>query len=196
MFSENIKHSPVNQDFVWVAEYANGSHYSEFDFLTKKENNFYNIKRDELIRFGLIGCGFKLYYESIGGVFKLNGQMIEVIYEVDGKEYNLTGSQNFYNDIIAYKDAESVLTLNSTEAKNHITQYNFGYKINLDFDQVNFSFRALCKIPYNNQMHLNFRLVADEDLNGFLIIKKNGFVVDKFEAPLQKNIGGELNLNL
>lgn len=196
MFSENIRYSPVNQDFVWVAEYINGSHYSEFDFSTKQENNFYNIKRNELIRFGLIGRGFKLYYEAIGGIFKLNGQMIEVAYEVDGKEYNLTGHQKFYNDIIAYKDAESVLTLNSTGTKDHITQYNFGYKVGLKFNEVNFSFKPLFKIPFNKPMYLNFRLVADEDLNGFLLIKRNGFVVDRFRAPLQKNVSGELNWSL
>ncbi|AEO93621.1 gp362 [Bacillus phage G] len=197
MFSGDIRFSPVNQDFIWMAEYVNGSYYSEFDFSTKKENQFYNIKRNELIRFGLVGCGLKLYYEAIGGVFKLNGQMIELIYEVDGKEYYLTGNQKYYNDIISYKDAHSFLSFDREgEVKSNINQYNFGYKVNLNYDDLEFNFKALCKIPFNKPVYLNFRLVANKDLEGFFVIKRNGHVVDKFQAPLQKNVSGELNWQL
>lgn len=194
MFSKNRKYSPVSQDFIWLAEYFDGSYYSEFDFSTKQENNFYNIQKDKLIRFGLIGCGMELYYEAIGGVFKLNGQMIEVIYEVDGKEYYLTGQQKYYNDIISYKDAESLLTLDpNKDVQTNITQFNFGYKVELEIDDIQFNLKSICKIPFNEPVHFNFRLVSNKDLNGFLIIKRNGFVTDKFHAPLQEGISGELN---
>ena len=48
--------SPVeNRDFIWVAEYADGTLFPEFDFQTKEFNNFYNIKKNELLGFGLVG---------------------------------------------------------------------------------------------------------------------------------------------
>lgn len=194
MFSKNRKYSPVKQDFIWLAEYADGNHYSEFDFHTKQENNFYNINRSSLIRFGLIGHGMELYYEVLGGIFKLNGQMVEIIYKVDDKEYYLTGQQKMYNDIISYKDAESIFTLNPNEAaRTNITQFNFGYKVDIEIEGIKFNFKPICKIPSNEPIYINFRLVSSESLDGILIIKKNGFITKEFKAPLEKNIGGELN---
>lgn len=194
MFSNVKAISPVEQDFVWYAEYSNGSHYSEFDLITKKENNFYQINQQSTIRFGLIGHNMKLYYETYGGIFKLAGQMLEFIYKVGDKEYYLTGQNQMYNDIITYKDAESSLSLReNVPSTGTITQFNFGYKTNLNIDGVNFHFKPICKIPRNKPIYMNFWLVADQDLDGTFIIKKNGFVVDQFEAPLTKGTGGELN---
>ncbi len=185
--------SPVSQDFIWVAEYADGSNIAEFDLLTRKENSFYSIQRDKLIRFGLIGHGMGLYYEVPGGIFKLNGRMIELIYKTKVREYYLTGHAKMYNDIITYKDAEAVLKLDGTTQSN-ITQFNFGYKQELEFeDGLKFNLRVLCKIPYNQPIYMNIRLVANKEVCGFLHIKRNGLVCDVFEAPLRKGVGGELN---
>lgn len=193
MVSNNF--SPVNQDFIWLAEYVDGKHLSEFDLETKEENNFYNIERDKLLRFGLIGHGIKLYYEVYGGIFKVAGQMIEVIYKVGEKEYYLTGQQSMYNDIISYKNAEATINLLSGggEMNSQITQFNFGYKTNLNVDGVNFNFKAICMIPYRQEAFMNFWLVSDQEVDGHLVIKRNGKVVQEIKAPLHNNVGGEVN---
>lgn len=54
-FSEKITRSPVAQSFIWVAEYADGSHLAEYNFDNRKANSFYHIDKTKLIRFGLIG---------------------------------------------------------------------------------------------------------------------------------------------
>lgn len=186
--------SPVQQDFIWIAEYVDGTNYCEFDLKTKQENNFYQIKKNETLRFGIIGHSMKMIFEVFGGVFKINGQMIEILYKTEEKEYHLTGQQKMYNDLITYKDAESSINLlgggiNSTS----ITQFNFGYKINLNIDNVNFNFKPIFKLPYGTPAYFNFWLVSDTNLNGIVQIKKNGKIVEQIKAPLKAGIGGEIN---
>ena len=52
----------INRDFIWVSEYLNGSLIYEYDKEKGIENNFYSIDKNQLLRFGLIGHGMRLYY--------------------------------------------------------------------------------------------------------------------------------------
>ncbi|MCM3274317.1 hypothetical protein [Paenibacillus elgii] len=191
--------SPVKtQDFIWIAAYMDGTFLSEFSYDSQNENSFYAIKKDQLIRFGLVGYGMNLYYEVLGGTFKLAGQMVEVIYKTNEKEYYLTGQQKMYNDIIQYKDAEATINalVSSGTSNSVITQYNFGYKQNLQIDDVNFNFKAICHIPYGKPIYLSLKISADKDLNGRLCVRKNGLITEEFDAPLQANVAGILNWEL
>lgn len=187
--------SPVSQDFIWLGEYYDGTHLAEFNFTDKKENSFYSIERQKLIRFGLIGHGMKLFFEP-DGVFNLNGTAIEVAYRLDDMEYSLTGHSGKYNDIITYKDAESALNAAGGVVRNQINQYSFGYKTNLEIDGIKFTFKALCKIPFGQPLYMNFWLVANKKLNGVLVVKRNNRIVAEIDAPLKKGAGGEINYTL
>lgn len=194
----NIRpYSPVEQDFIWIGEYVDGTFITEFNMQTKKENSFYKIKRDKLIRFGLIGHGMRLFYEVPGGEFKLDGYQFEFLFKTkDGKEYNLSNHPKMYSDIISYKDAESLLHLHAQEGQptGGIYQYNFGYKERLEFkDETEIHFKAITHIPFNHPVYISFKLVSNTDLDGEFIIKKNGNFYDKFDAKISKEIGGELN---
>lgn len=183
--------SPVTQDFVWFGEYADGQIISEFDFKTKQENSFYSIQREKLIRFGLVGCGMRLYYEVPGGVFVINGHTFHFNY-MDGSKYiPLSGGQKMYKDIITFKDAEASISTKGTSSS--ILQYNFGYKETIVFLGTTFNFRAICKIPFGEPAFFEFRLVANKDLNGSFVITKNNKEVLDISAPLTKEVGGELN---
>ncbi|MGG1263864.1 hypothetical protein [Brevibacillus laterosporus] len=201
MFSECNGYSPVTQDFIWLGEYVDGTYLAEFDLITKEENSFYSIQKNKLIRFGLIGHGLKLFFEA-DGIFKLTGRMIEVIYSTPEKDYPLTGNiRTDYNDIITFKDAVSSGLANFSPQSlveggalsNTIRKYSFGYKTILDIDGVKFNFKALCKIPFDSPVYMNFRLVADRELDGKIQIKVGGVVVNEFHSPLKPNKGGELN---
>jgi hypothetical protein len=196
VFNEHNGVSPVSQDFIWLGEYYDGTHLSEFDLKTKAENSFYSIKRDKLIRFGLIGHGYKLFFEN-DGVFNLNGAGVEVVYKVGDKEYPLTGLSGAHRDVISYKDAESTVNLAGGGMSNTtINQYNFGYKAVLEMDGITFQFKALCKVPFGEPMYMNFWLVADQKLDGVLQIKKNNRIAEELNAPLRKGVGGEVNFRL
>ncbi|WP_240636852.1 hypothetical protein [Paenibacillus silvae] len=199
IFNEHNGVSPVGQDFVWVGEYDDGTYLSEFNFDTKEENSFYDIQRDRLVRFGVMGHGSKFFFES-DGVFNLDGIGIEVIYKDGDKEYNLTGHSGKFNDVITYKDAESTVNFASgrdgTITDTTITQYNFGYKAVIEIDGITFQFKATCKIPFGEPLHINFWLVADQKMDGVLLIKKNNRIATELKAPLRKGVGGEVNFGL
>lgn len=189
----------INRDFIWVSEYLNGSLIYEYDKEKGIENNFYSIDKNQLLRFGLIGHGMRLYYETFNGSFFLNDKKVDVIYkDENGTEYNLTNNNSFYNDIIQYKDCSSVM--NTRKLNNNIFQhseriesYNFGYKHKLSINGVNFSYRLIVKIPYNQPVRLNIKIVADKTMNGSLIIRKNNYEDIKYYAPIKANNGGELD---
>lgn len=198
-FMRGKVHSPVAQDFIWVAEYPDGTYLSEFDFETKQENSFYEIKRNQVFRFGLIGHGVNIYFER-DGVLHVAGRRLFISYLHDGKEVPLNGSFKFNvkdNDLITYKDAHAAGLVSGYETRggmsSTIIQYNIGYKVNLQHDRIHFHFKPIVKIPLNQPMMLSMWLVADKKLDGQLIIRSNGQTVFKAQAPLEPNIGGELN---
>lgn len=194
-------YSPLTQqEFAWAAEYSDGSMLLEYDPDTKQPNNFKMIRRKDLIRFGMVGLGYKVYIENYGGFFVINGQMFEFLYRVDGKDYYLTGQPRLYSDVIHYKNGESTARMTRREISyneryaNQTTQFNFGYKTLLDISGVTFNFRVLYGIPmYGDPAYFNFWLVADSDLNGRFVIKKNGVEVSHLEFPLEVGFGTENN---
>lgn len=196
--NSSVLKSPVGQDFIWVAEYPDGTHLSEFDFKTGRENSFYSIDRARLFRFGIVGHGQRIYFER-DGIFNVAGRRIQVFYKVGGNTFPLSGDFRYnYNDIITFKDAESsglmsgVMQGNGT-LSNRITKYSLGYKGGINVGGVNFSFKAILELPLNAPARISLRLVSDRALDGELIITTNGVAAFETKAPLEPNVGGELN---
>jgi hypothetical protein len=195
IFQNYNGYSPVtNQDFIWIAEYVDGTYLSEFDLITHRPNSFYSIDKSKLIRFGLVGQGMKFYFEVGGGIFKLNGQMLMFTYiDENGIEYPLSGHNQLYNDIITYKDAYTdgnVFAGGSGVLKSVITQYNFGYKTKININDLSFNFQAICCLPYNKPAYMEIKLVANKNINGKLRIYRSGRIVDEIEAPLKEGYAG------
>ncbi|SEF95100.1 hypothetical protein [Paenibacillus sp. UNC499MF] len=196
MFQTISPYSPVSQSLIWLAEYENGEIFSEYELDTKAEHSFMDINREKLLRFGQIGSGHKFYYEVSGGIFKIDDKIIELVYKHGDTEYALTGQQQSYRDVIAYKNMEFTFNPNG-EAGNgtdQIIQYNFGYKAELHIESVQFHFQILYKIPTDGRSpYFYIKLVSDKTLDGELVIKRDGVVADTVNAPLTKNKGGEIN---
>jgi hypothetical protein len=186
-----------NREFIWVAGYLDGSMIAEYDLNNYKETDFELIRKDNLLTFGLIGRGLKMYFDTATGIFNFDNQELEISYHIADKEYNLTGQYHLYNDIIQYKSAFTDFDPFAKQlgyaGSTGIFQYNFGYKNRFNIDGINFSFKAICKVPLNQPIHLSLWVVADADLDGQIVIKRNGQVIEKIDAPIVKNIGGEMN---
>ncbi|AUM65596.1 hypothetical protein C0R09_14265 [Brevibacillus laterosporus] len=195
MLSHINLYSPVPQRvFIWLAEYVDGTHLSEFDFNTKQENDFYSIDKKTVVRFGLIGQGHKLYYETFGGHFKLGNGQIDLVYKTRDKEYFLTGQNEFYQDLITFKRAEAEINLlnNFGELSPIITEYVFGYKHKLKFEDISFHIKVLIGLSEQSPT-LILRLVADRNVQGSLKIKLNGGIVSESVANLTKETGQEFS---
>lgn len=197
--NRQFNRSPVHtQSFIWVADYYDNTYLSEFSFDAHKSNSFYDIQREKLIQFGLIGSGSQVYFDVANGIFSINGHRIMVSYKTDTKEYPITGRTILYNDIITYKEAVSDADFITKRAANGrfqhaITSFNIGYKKKMELEGVNINFQNILTIPCNEALYLQIKISADQDLNGSLIIRRDGIIVDKIEAPLIKEMAGIIN---
>ena len=200
MYFENSNGMSVNkkQDFMWVADYFDGNSLLEFQS-DGKENSFYAINKNQLYKFGLIGCGYKMYFDTTNGIFNISDRIIELEYiDENDKKYNLTNNKIIYNDIIQFKDAESTFNPFSLNGamKTEISQFNFGYKQKLQFEDLNLNLKVICKVPYDKPVYLEISLTSNKELNGKLLIRRNGKAIDAIDAPLQEGKKGLLNWNI
>ncbi|MDK8179407.1 hypothetical protein [Paenibacillus sp. UMB4589-SE434] len=196
--NKRYTYSPVPQSFIWIAEYYDGTHLAEYNLTTHQSNSFYHIQRDKLIRFGLIGEGSQVYINVADGTFTLNDHRLTISYEADGVEFPLTGRTFLYNDIISYKDAVADACMLGTN-QNHgmfeqtIVQYNMGYKKTMQLLDVNIHFQCVLGVPYQDASFLQIKITTDKDLDGKLIIRRNGFKIDTIQAPLKCGAAGTIN---
>lgn len=191
-----VKSPTKEQGFIWIAEYADGTHLSEYDLDSCKPNSFYTIDKSKIIKFGLIGEGSQAYFDVGNGVFTLNNHRITISYEADGVEYPLTGRAMIYNDIITYKDAvsdASPFARGSGAFTNSILQYNVGYKKKMELLGVNIGFQCVLGIPLNDSAFMQVKINSDQDLDGKLIIRRNGTIVDQIYSPLKEGLSGMIN---
>lgn len=192
--------SPVPQKYIWIADYYDDTNLSEYDLQTKRPNDFYSIDREKLISFGIIGQGSQLYYNVANGVFHINQDRFAISYIVDDEELPLTGRTFLYNDIIQFKNGSSEANLNTREQegkfKNSIDYFNFGYKKTMDLNEVNINYQCIFSLPDKEVPYLQIKVTSDQNLDGQLIIRKNGIIIDRIVAPLKANHSGLINWEL
>jgi hypothetical protein len=184
---------------MWVAEYFDGNHLTEFN-RNGAESSFYAINKKQLMRYGLVGCGHKMFFDTATGIFNISGRTLELEYiDQNNVKYDLTGANVIYNDILQFKEAESTFNpaaSNGGIMKTTVQQFNFGYKQKLNLNGVNFNLKVICKVPYNRPVYLEITLTSDMSLNGRLVIKRNNKIIDAISAPLTEGMKGTLNWNI
>lgn len=189
-FEKSNGKSHISQDFLWLAEYVSSQSICEFDFQTKKKNDFYKIKKEALSKFGLIGQGMKLFFDINTGFFNLNGNHVMMTYKTKDREYNITGHNlGLYNDIITYKDAYTDNI--GKRFVSGIHQFNFGYKRKLSYDDgLQLNLQVICSLPYNSPAFMEIKIVSNKDLDGQLYIKRVGGITEPIQAPLKQGYAG------
>jgi hypothetical protein len=141
-----------------------------------------------------------MYFDVIDGIFNVSGRTLELEYiDQNDVKYNLTGSNVLYNDILQFKEAESVFNpaaSNGGIMETTVNTFNFGYKQKLFLNGIHFNLKVICKVPYNNPVYLEITLTSDQSLNGRLILRRNGKIIDAISAPLTEGMKGTLNWNI
>lgn len=147
-------YSPIPyQPFLWFAKYENSA-ITEFEN-DKKENRFDDIKKEDVVEFGLFGNGGKIYFNTNEGIIKLVDRELNVFLIIDNKEIPLTGNKSVdYHDIITYKHASYDLAISGTKAttKGHpqIDEYHVGYKTKIDLgDLGKLGYKIIYTLPMN-----------------------------------------------
>lgn len=192
IFNGKINPQAIDIPFNWNADYFDGTHLSEYDLATHKANSFYSIKQNETLRFGLYGQNMKFYFENSDGSFFLNGKRIDIAYEADGNTHLLTNNFNT-KDFITYKEAYSDFNGKSGEQKSSISSINFGYKTIYERENINLHFQPVVSIPLGSSVFMEAKLTSDINLNGDIIFIRNGKEIERFHAPLEANVSGQIN---
>lgn len=191
--------SPVqSQKYIWLAEYFDGSYLTEYDLENRKTNSFYDIDKERLIRFGLIGCGNQVYFDVANGIFNVNRDRINISYTANGVDYPLTGRTFLYNDIIQFKEAvadANIFSKQNSSGRLHsnITAHAIGYKKAMELAGVNIHFQTILHLPLDQPAYLQIKISSSQDLSGKLIVRMNGLVASEIEAPLKANMAGIIN---
>lgn len=193
IFADSRNIQAISLPFNWNADYADGKNYAEYDLLTHKKNDFYLIQKNQVIRFGLFGQGMKFFFEMSDGSFYLHGRRIEIEYiNDDGKTFSLT--TNFANkDLITYKEAFTDYNNTQGVQKSNLKTINFGYKTIYQKDDVLLFFQPTVSLPFSESAFIEVKLTSNKDLYGHLVFKSRGVEVERFYAPLEANISGQMN---
>ncbi|KOS61411.1 hypothetical protein FJQ98_16840 [Lysinibacillus agricola] len=193
IFSNSNNLQAIGIPFNWNADYANGKNYAEYDLLTHKKNDFYLIQKSQVIRFGLFGQRLKFFFEMSDGSFYLHGRRIEIGYEDEnGETYYLTS--NFRDkDLITYKIASTDFSSKQGLQNTNIESINFGYKTIYNKNDVELFFQPVVSLPFNQSAFIEVKLTSNKNLNGHIIFKSRGIEVERFYAPLEANVSGQIN---
>ena len=192
IFTKNPIPQSIEIPFNWVVDYYDGNYLSEYDFITNKKNSFYAINQSETIRFGLIGQRMKFYFENSDGSFHLNGRRIDIVYEIDGNQFSLTNNVN-KKDFITYKQAYTDFNQKSGIQKSNIHSINFGYKTNFMYDDIEFNFQPIVSLPFGESANMQIKLCSNKTLNGYLVFLSSGKEIERYLAPLERGISGQIN---
>lgn len=182
----------IDREFMWVAEYLDGTLFFEFDKSTLQQNDFYKIDKNRLLRYGYVGSGYKIYFNISNGIFYINNDSYSFEYHTDDCKYNLTQQDIFYNDIIQYKNVHADASFSHVASKSYIDQYNLGYKCRFIQNDIKFNFKPIIHIPLSKPVHFTVKIVSNKNLNGRIIIKQNNIKCAEYKCGLDANIGGEL----
>ncbi len=170
-------HSPTRtRELVWFADYADGSQLCEFEG-EEKENSFYDIDKEKLLRLGLYGHGDCFSFDIFGGHFNIKSAVYTfgVKNNLNDKLYYFN-NKIIYRDIIQYKSAYSDFNpFNKHEpVKGGVYQHSIGYKGKITVEDRNFAIKVLLHVPFNQPVHFEVRVVPDWDFKGLVCFMKNG----------------------
>lgn len=192
IFEKQPTPQSINIGFNWVADYFDGSYLSEYSLDSYRSNSFYSINQNNTIRFGLFGQNMKLFFENSDGSFMLNGRRVDIGYEVDEKLHMLTNNFN-RKDFITYKEASVNFNSQSGTQKAQIQSFNFGYKTLYEKDNFKVNFQSVVSVPVSKSVFIEVKLTSSSSVSGDLIFFTRGKEVERFHAPLEKGVSGEIS---
>ena len=170
--------SPISwQPFIWYAKSFDDSLLTEFED-DKTENEFSDIDRVNLQEFGLMGRGAKLWFSTNDGILNIQDKRLEFYLEdEEQKLIKLSGRNEFYNDIIQFKQFAQVLTTNTKEGFGPLTidAFHLGYKHSFEIEgKGKIHFAIILRMPMGHPMKIGFKITPSFDFKGKLFMRING----------------------
>ena len=174
-----LPESPIpSQPFMWIAEYTNGSELREFN-KKGKEGNFYDIDKDRLARFALVGRKTKIGYDTVDGVLQIFGKAYGFFLGEGDKITPITGIKGeVYNDIIQYKGFYADMNfaapgVQSGPVKAVVNSFHLGWKKTINTPKGLLHFKAVIVIELGVGIRIEMKVTPEFDYNGALILSTN-----------------------
>ncbi|MGG2085333.1 hypothetical protein [Lysinibacillus pakistanensis] len=190
MFEQSLDFKAIDIPYNWNVDYLNGTNLSEYDEKTGVKNDFLEINRDNIARFGLFGCGNKFFYEDSDGSFNLKGKRVEIFYEVTGRKYRLGFNKK---DPITYKRAYADYNNMQGPQRSNIDSIHFGYKTTFEDEDTKFFYQSVVALPTYANIFIEIKLSANKNLSGELVFKVRGKEIERYKAPLNAGVAGQIN---
>lgn len=187
----------LRQRLIWLAKYDEGF-LSEFDLKDQSiENGFVDIEKDRVNSFGLISDKDQFFFDVKTGSFYIFGKRIDIKYKTDNKTVFITDVES-KRDIITYKKAFAIFSTSQKEETSGITEFIFGYKSKLSFDNIEMHVKILIHIENKDVLSpsIEVSVTSSEDIDGYLEFYTNKTKVAEFEAPLKKNQNGSITIDV
>ena len=173
-----------NEGFMWVAEILDKGVKNEYEI------DGFDIDRDKLVNFGIVGLGNNLHYSTSNGIFNLNGRTIEFALKNEELEYDLTKRYGKYNDCICYQNYFQNLN-KPNDGDSHFCGYSFGYKTKLDLMDLVVNFQPILVVNFKEVPYFKIRLVSNKDVKGKLLLKIDRKYGVEIDIDLKENISSE-----
>lgn len=184
----------------WLAQHADGEVLRERELVNGQwmERSFYEIRKHELLSFGLEGTGLRIGFQVTDGIIGINDMPIEVALVVGCETWPLTGRKDVaYSDVIQYKDAEVLMAVNGARSgSGSVTQYNAGYKCTgIDDGLGQWHYQVIVHVPANKQRPIiaTFRLVIECGFNGDFVVRY-GAIRRIVRTILRPNVSNQLQM--
>lgn len=196
--------SPIpSQYFIWYGLYKDGSMVVEFNN-DGVETEFSTIDKPELTRFGLMGNGGRVYFDTSDGLIHLDTERVLKLYLLDenDEKYPITEIEGkTYNDIIQYKKGYMDFKLSRSRNMNcgNVTpfQHYFGYKIDVDSVPDNtIKVQVIYCLPLRGPISVTVKLNSiKKEFKGKLVAQYGGNK-DSIDLELSRNTTNEFMINL
>lgn len=192
-FNQGQIPQPIKLPLNWAANYFNGETLTEFDLKEHTPNSFYSIRQSEVHYFGLFGNNMELYFDSVTGHFVLRGRRVEIHYiDIEGNRYRLTDNPNM-KELITYKQAYVEYDDRTITQKSNVESVSFGYKTQVNQDDVSMFFQPIVCLPFNNSAYIETKITSDTSMEGHLVFYVGGREQERFYAPLESGKSGKIN---
>lgn len=152
------------QEYMWFAEYEDGTKLYEMDN-NCTETQFSEIDKDKLKIFGLMGKGKRIWFDVKDGIINLNGEDKLIFNLLRDVEYNRDTNgiiadiikvsnreDTKYNDIIQYKKASLDIGISGeTRDRKMYVEMNFiGFKVKIKDNDNIWNIQLILCVPMAN----------------------------------------------
>ena len=120
-----------------------------------KETLYDRVDKDEIQELGLVGCGSRVYFNRDNGTFRLSDLKTDVVLEIEGKKYILSGENKSVEYKRLHERHEMIYSFSMAggSSSGSMAGMTVGYGGVVDNEDIKFRFDVLYTIASRGDIH-------------------------------------------